>query len=86
MWATKWIFINNSIYTIYWPSLKLKNIIICIFFLFLQNIMLSTYYKEEQLCLGKTAGEALVDLLIDWGVEHIYTECLEILSTLLLKL
>ncbi|MEM5660952.1 thiamine pyrophosphate-binding protein [Bacillus cereus] len=21
---------------------------------------------------GKTAGEALVDLLIDWGVEHIY--------------
>ena len=33
--------------------------------------MLSTYYKEEQLCLGKT-GEALVDLLIDWGVEHIY--------------
>ena len=33
--------------------------------------MLSTYYKEEHLCLGKTS-EALVDLLIDWGVEHIY--------------
>ena len=34
---------------------------------------------------GKTAGEALVDLLIDWGVEHIYG-MLEIPLILSLKL